>query len=74
MRMNKISLADILDLPVAERILLVEDIWESITAIPEAVVLSPTQREELDRRLEAYHRDPQAGSPWEGVKARIRKS
>ena len=71
--MNKVTLADILDLPVVERILLVEDIWDSITAGPEAVVLSPAQREELDRRLEAYHRDPQAGSPWDEVKARILK-
>ncbi len=71
--MNKVTLADILDLPVVERILLVEDIWDSITAVPEAVVLSPAQREELDRRLEAYHRDPQAGSPWDEVKARILK-
>jgi hypothetical protein len=37
------------------------DIWES-----EQVW------EELARRLDAYHRNPQAGSPWAVVKARIK--
>jgi len=72
--MTKIMLGDILDLPVAERILLVEDIWDSIAAVPESVALTEAQREELDRRLEKYRRDPEAGSPWEEIKARIRGS
>ena len=72
--MNKITLADILNLPVAERILMVEDIWESIASIPEAIPLSQAQREELDRRLEEYHRNPEAGSPWEEIKTRVRGS
>ena len=72
--MKKISLADILELPVTERILLVEDIWDSISQAPEAVSLTEGQREELERRLDAYHRDPEAGSPWEEVKARLLKS
>jgi len=63
--------AGILELTVAERIQLVEDIWDSIAAVPEAVPLSEEQKRELDRRLEAYHRDPDAGSPWAEVKERI---
>jgi len=70
--MSKVSLADILNLPVAERILLVEDIWDSIASIPEAIPLTEAQREELDRRLEAYHRNPRARSSWEGIKKRVR--
>jgi len=72
--MSRINLADILKLPVAERILLVEDIWDSIAAIPEAIPLTEAQREELDRRLEAYHRNPDEGSPWEEIKERVRGS
>jgi putative addiction module component (TIGR02574 family) len=68
--MKNISLADILELSVSERILLVEDIWDSIAESPESISLTGSQREELERRLEAYHRDPEAGSPWEEVKAR----
>jgi putative addiction module component (TIGR02574 family) len=37
---------------LSERILLVEDIWDSIAKVPESVPLTPAQREELDRRLE----------------------
>lgn len=71
--MTKITLAEVLELPVAERILLVEDIWDSIAAVPEAVSLTDEQREELDRRLEEYYVNPAAGSPWDEVKRRIRK-
>ena len=47
--------ADILELSVAERIQLVEDIWDSIAAAPETVPLNEDQKKELDRRLEAYY-------------------
>jgi len=64
--------ADILSRSVEERIQLVEDIWDSIAVVPEAVSLSKEQKRELDRRLEAYHRNPDAGSPWSEVKERVR--
>ena len=69
--MRPIRLSDVLELPVSERLELVGDIWDSIAEAPEAVELSEAQRAELDRRLDAYHRDPKAGSPWSEVKARI---
>jgi hypothetical protein len=40
--MNQISVADILELPVQERIQLVEVIWESIAAVPHAIEVSPS--------------------------------
>jgi putative addiction module component (TIGR02574 family) len=64
--------ADILELSIAERIQMVEDIWDSIAAVPDAVSLSEDQKKELDRRLEAYHLNPDAGSPWNEVRERIR--
>jgi putative addiction module component (TIGR02574 family) len=69
---GEISIADVLKLPVAQRIQLVEDIWDSIASIPEAVPLTDAQRRELGRRMEAYRRDPRAGSPWPQVRKRIR--
>ncbi|PZR71985.1 MAG: addiction module protein [Chthoniobacterales bacterium] len=69
--MGKVSLADVLDLSVPERIQLVEDIWDSIASIPERPTLTEAQRAEIDRRLEAHRKDPQTGSPWEEVKRRI---
>ena len=69
--MAHVSLADILELPVPERIRLVEEIWDSIAEVPEAVPLTEEQKVELDQRLDAYREDPNGGSPWPDVKARI---
>jgi putative addiction module component (TIGR02574 family) len=63
---------DILDLSVSERIQLAQDIWDSIAQVPESLELSEEEKAEIDRRLEAYHRDPGAGSPWSVVRDRIR--
>jgi putative addiction module component (TIGR02574 family) len=71
--MEKITISDLLELSMSERIQLVEDLWDSIATVPEAVSLTEAQKEELDRRLDAYHKNPDAGSPWESVKERIRK-
>jgi putative addiction module component (TIGR02574 family) len=72
--MKTISLAEALKLSVPERIQLAEDIWDSIAGVPEAVSLTEAQKEELDRRLEDYRKNPQAGSPWDEVKRRIQAS
>ena len=72
--MKNTSMADILELSVAERILLVEDIWDSFAEAPETLPLSAAQKEKLDRRLAAYHRNPSAGSPWHDVVARIKST
>ncbi len=70
--MSRLAKEDILSLSVPERIQLVEDIWDSIAEVPEAVPLTEAQKAELDRRLDAYHAKPDEGSPWETVKERIR--
>jgi putative addiction module component (TIGR02574 family) len=69
--MSKFSLADVLELSLPERIQLVEDIWDSIAAVPESISLTSAQRDELDRRLQDYEAHPEEGSPWEIVKSRI---
>lgn len=70
--MKKTPLTDVLELSVPERILLVEDIWDSISAVPEAVPLTDAQKEELERRLDAFHKNPAAGSPWDEVVLRVK--
>jgi putative addiction module component (TIGR02574 family) len=57
---TNLNVADLLALNPAERILLVEDLWDSIAATPEAVPVTDAQRHELDARLAARARDPQA--------------
>lgn len=68
---KKVSISDVLELTPAERLQLVEEIWDSIASVPESVEVTEAQRQELDRRLEAFRADPTAGDPWEVVKARI---
>jgi putative addiction module component (TIGR02574 family) len=70
--MTKITTGDLLELSVSERIQLVQDLWDSIVAVPESVQLTEAQKQELDRRLDAYHQNPDVGSPWELVRERIR--
>jgi putative addiction module component (TIGR02574 family) len=72
--MGEMSISELLKLPVAERIKLVEAIWDSIAAAPDALVLTDAEREELDRRWTAYERDPSVGSPWAEVRARIQRN
>jgi putative addiction module component (TIGR02574 family) len=69
--MSKFSAADTLELPVSARLQLVEEIWETIAAAPEALPLTDEDKRLIDERLEARRRDPQAGSSWEEVFARI---
>jgi putative addiction module component (TIGR02574 family) len=59
-------------LSVAEKLQLVEEIWDSIAAIQQEIPLTPAQMDDLARRLDAYEADPKAGSSWEDVKARLR--
>ena len=70
--MNTLTKADVLNLSVPERIQLVEDIWDTVAEIPEEVVLTDEQKTEIDRRLDAYHQNPDEGSPWGMVRERIR--
>jgi putative addiction module component (TIGR02574 family) len=69
--MSKFSAADVLQLPVQERLQLVEDIWNSIADSPETLELSDADKRLIDERLESRDRNPNAGSSWEEVYARI---
>jgi putative addiction module component (TIGR02574 family) len=64
-------LPDFSHLTVAERIQLVEDLWDSIADAPEILELSEAQRLELDRRLEAHRANPDAAIPWETLRREL---
>ena len=49
------------DLPVDERIQLVEDLWESIAADQSSLPLTDEQKGELDKRLRAFEIDRNPG-------------
>lgn len=60
--------AEILGLPPSERLQLLEAIWDSLTESPEAIPISDEIRDELDRRLEAYYKNPESARPWDEIK------
>ena len=45
---------NIRELSIAERILLAQDIWDSIVAEEESLTLTEFERQELDSRMETY--------------------
>lgn len=61
-------------LSIAERINLVEEIWDSIAEENGCFELSESQKEELDRRLESYRRNPARGRTWEEIKSEFLNS
>ncbi|MDA2925242.1 addiction module protein [Acidobacteria bacterium AH-259-A15] len=66
--MTSVDIKKILKLSVAERIQIVEDIWDSIAAHPESLPVTETQKQELDRRLADYQVNPKEGKTWEEVR------
>lgn len=60
------------EIPVNDRIRLVEDIWDSIAEEQEVLTISNEQRRELDKRLEAYRLSGDPGVPALEAIERIR--
>jgi len=56
-------------LPVEERLALVEEMWNSIAAENGAVPLTAAQRVELQKRIDEDDAHPDDVIPWEQVKA-----
>ena len=61
-------------LSIPDRILLVEEIWDTIAEENQAFELTDTQKRELDRRLESTRGNPGKGRTWEEIKAEFMKS
>ena len=71
-----ISKADLLKLDVAQRLELIEELWESIASDPDSASRLPLTHEVralLDDRLRQHRDDPDAARPWAEVRAEILK-
>jgi putative addiction module component (TIGR02574 family) len=68
------QMQEILQLSVAERIQLVEDIWDSIALKPDEFPITDAERQELDRRLMSYEENPDAVVSWSDLKKRLIES
>ncbi len=65
------QVAEIFELSVAERIQIVEDIWDSINNAPGELPLSEAEKSELDKRLESYRQNQNEGIEWETLKKNL---
>lgn len=63
----------VFDLSPAEKLQLVEDLWDDLAATPEAVPIHDWQKEEVARRKTNLMNNPGSGLDWEDVKRRIRQ-
>jgi putative addiction module component (TIGR02574 family) len=61
------------ELPLEQRIELIDVLWESIAEEGYEPPLTPEQAAELDRRLAAHRRDPNAVISWESIKEQLDK-
>ena len=58
-------------LSVADRLRLLEEIWDSLAETPEAIPVTDAQRKELARRRHAHAANPAATKSWAEVRARL---
>lgn len=72
--MRRALLSEAAQLSLTERLELVEAIWDTIAAEHSLVPVPDSHREELDRRLADLEENPDAGSPWEEVRARLERA
>lgn len=66
--MSRVSIEHILELPTAERVAIVQEIWESMLEQPGKVEITAAQREELERCWVDLQQNPDEGESWEDVK------
>ena len=63
---------DIHDLSQSERILLAEELWDSIAENRDSIEVTASQKRVLEERLAAYKKSPNEGSSWEDVKKEMK--
>ena len=69
--MEAVTLSEVFSLPVEQRIRIVQAIWDSLASRPDEIPVTPEQKAELDRCYAEYLANPDEGSQWADVKARL---
>jgi len=54
-----------------EKLLLAEELWESVAGDSSHIKLTDAQKTLLDRRWKEYEANPDSASSWEEVKRRV---
>ena len=63
----------IFDLSPAEKLQLVQDLWDDLAATPEDVPIHEWQKQEVARRKANFLKNPASGLEWSQVKRNIRQ-
>ena len=66
-----VSVEEIMHLDIAERIVLVEEIWDSLAREEVDIPLSEYEKDILDARLASLEADPNNLISWDDIKKRI---
>jgi putative addiction module component (TIGR02574 family) len=67
------DLPEIAKLSTPEKILLVEDLWDNISADDSSIPVPESHKAELDKRLKRYHSAPGTLLSLDDLSARIEK-
>ncbi len=70
--MQKEFIDKVKKLSISERMIIIEDIWDSIISSNKDIAVTEEQKKDLDQRLADYYDNPSEGSTWDEVKKRIR--
>jgi putative addiction module component (TIGR02574 family) len=66
------STPSVFDLSPAEKLQLVEDLWDDLASSPDTVPVHDWQKQELDRRKASLQAQPAPLSSWAEVRRRVR--
>ncbi len=64
-------IAEVGSWPLADRLRLVEEIWDGLIDQDQGAELTEVAKAELDRRIEEMDQHPNAGVPWEVARDRV---
>ncbi len=59
------------ELTNSEKILLAEDLWDSVASNEQLIPITEDQKTILDKRLAKYSLDQNSGDSWQNVRNRI---
>ena len=54
-----------------EKVVLAQQLWDSVAVNEDSLDVSANQKAELDRRVTEFEIDGNTGTPWDSVKSRI---
>lgn len=72
--MSTVDVTEIKQLPIADRLSVIEDIWDSIASESTQIDVPQWHREVLRQRLAAHRANRTEGPPWPEIRRRIEQN